>query len=115
MSLSDNRTPNTGLAVNEQKEIINWVTKLESIVRSITASTGIDGSIVISDTDTHYPDEGKTFFCFEAVEDTAEINSANGNMDGIAGLTLAQHGKAFGIFQDIKLTSGKIIAYMKEL
>lgn len=107
----ENKTPSTGYALDSNGNLINWV----DLIKSVSASLGENGAIVISDQELHEPDNGKIFFLFEAVEDEATINSAVGNMENIDSLVLSRNGKAYGVFSNVKLTSGKIIAYMREV
>lgn len=106
-----NKTPSTGYMMDSNGNKIN----ITDIIKSFNATIGVSGSIIISDTDTYTPDDGKIFFCFEGLEGDAVVASALGNSENIAGTTIGKHGKIYGVFSNVKLTSGKIIAYMREV
>lgn len=104
-----NETPNTGYTLDSAGNKINIV----DIIKSFSATIGSDGSVIISNTDTYTPNNNKIFFCFEGLEGDAVIASASGNSENIANTTIGKHGKIYGMFSNVKLSSGKIIAYMR--
>lgn len=106
-----NQTPSTGYALDSNGNSINIV----DIIKTILSSIGENGSKIISNTELTAPDSGKIFFCFEGLEGDAVITSALGNSENIENTTIGKHGKIYGKFQNVKLTSGKIIAYMREV
>lgn len=108
-------TPGSGKAFDSQNNIINWIDRIESFIKIFNANSGANGAVVIDDTNLHTPPAGYCYFCLEAVEDVAVINDAAGNMTNIAGLELSENGRAYGEFTNARLTSGKVIAYLKEL
>jgi len=110
MNQEQNKTPASGYALDSNGNLVNWL----EIVKTVASSVGEDGSKVISNTELTSPDSGKIFFCFEGLEGDAVIESAVGNSENIAGSTIGKHGKIYGKFSNVKLTSGKIIAYMRE-
>lgn len=102
----DSYVPKTGRALKEDEEAINLADKIEE-------SLGGKGAVYISDTVAHTPPEGKVFIALQVLESAiidAIIPSFGGN--DISGAVIGEGHFIYGRFSSIKLTSGRLIAYL---
>jgi hypothetical protein len=85
---------------------------IEATQEAQQGTLGQYGSKRVTGTDAVTPDSGYEFFAIQAEEDTV-VNTAVGNMTGIAGMAITAEGIRYGTWTSVTLTSGKAILYQR--
>jgi hypothetical protein len=104
--VDETRVPQGGNAFNSSGEVVNYIDIIDSLLNFQFARKG---GIFIDDTSVHEPEAPYQFIAIQAIED-AELK-ATGNILNADSITLAAGISIYGIFSNITLTSGKVIAY----
>lgn len=102
----DSYSLKSGRAIKEDDTVINLADKLEE-------SLGGKGAVYIKNTLSHTPPTGQVFIAIQVLE-SAVIDAISPDFGGndITGDLLGEGQLIYGRFTSIKLTSGRILAYI---